>query len=164
MQDLDIMWLRNPFERLFKDVDFQIGCDYFNGNSSDTNNPANGGFFYVRSNNKTKDFFKLWIESKTIDPKLNEQDVFNKLKTHPFVFERNMTIRFLDTAYFVGFCQMTKEFDKVCTMHATCCISMVKKIADLKMVLDDWRRYMALNPDDRQNAHLSWSVPNICWK
>ncbi|XP_028772684.1 uncharacterized protein At4g15970-like [Neltuma alba] len=160
--DLDIMWLRDPFERFFKDVDFQIACDHFNGNSSDTNNWPNGGFLYVRSNPKTIDFYKLWIESRSIDPKLNEQDVLNKIKTHPFVSERNMTIRFLNTAYFGGFCEVSRDFNRVCTMHANCCVGMDNKIFDLKILLEDWRRYMALNPDEKQRSHPRWRVPNTC--
>ncbi|KAI9092491.1 hypothetical protein K1719_027619 [Acacia pycnantha] len=160
--DLDIMWLRDPFQRFFKDADFQIACDHFNGKPWDTNNWPNGGFLYVRSNPKTIDFYKLWIESRKINPKLNEQDVLNKIKKYPFVSQRNMTIRFLDTAYIGGFCQMTKYFDKVCTMHANCCVGMDNKISDLRTLLDDWKRYMALNPDDRSHSHLSWSVPNSC--
>ena len=162
MQDLDIMWLRDPFKWLLKDVDFQIACDWFNGNSKDTNNMPNGGFLYVRSNPKTIDFYKLWIASRAINPKMNEQDVFNKIKTHPFVSKRKMTIRFLDNAYIGGFCQMTRDFNKVCTMHANCCFGMDNKISDLKMLLDDWRRYMALTPDGRPNSHPSWSVPRSC--
>ncbi|KAK4280587.1 hypothetical protein QN277_012196 [Acacia crassicarpa] len=160
--DLDIMWLRDPFQRFFKDADFQIACDHFNGNPSDIKNWPNGGFLYVRSNPKTIDFYKLWLESRKINPKLNEQDVLNKIKKYPFVSRRNMTIRFLDTAYIGGFCQMTKYFDKVCTMHANCCVGMDNKITDLRMLLDDWKRYMALNPADRPNSHPSWSVPNSC--
>ncbi|XP_054790355.1 uncharacterized protein At4g15970-like isoform X2 [Prosopis cineraria] len=160
--DLDIMWLRDPFERFFKDVDFQIACDRFNGNSMDTTNEPNGGFLYVRSNHKTKDFYKLWIESRKIDPKLNEQDVLNKIKTHSFVSIRKMIIRFLDTTYFGGFCQASRDFNKVCTMHANCCVGLDNKIFDLKILLQDWRHYITLNPDQKLHSHPSWRVPNSC--
>ncbi|KAF7821976.1 nucleotide-diphospho-sugar transferase family protein [Senna tora] len=160
--DLDIMWFRDPFQQFYKNTDFQIACDMFNGNPSDTRNLPNGGFLYVRSNPRTIDFYKLWLNSRAVYPTLNEQDVLNKIKTHRFVSQSNMTIRFLDTAYFGGFCQASKDFNKVCTMHANCCVGIDNKINDLKILLEDWRKYMGLSQEEKQNSHPSWSVPQSC--
>ncbi|KFK31629.1 hypothetical protein AALP_AA6G137600 [Arabis alpina] len=42
--DADIMWLRDPFPRLYPDGDFQMACDRFFGDPYDSDNWVNGGF------------------------------------------------------------------------------------------------------------------------
>lgn len=51
--DTVIMWFKNPLSIFHSDADFQIACDFFRANPSDirTNLP-NGGFTYVKSNNR----------------------------------------------------------------------------------------------------------------
>ena len=41
-------------------------------------------------------------------------------------------MRFFDTLYFGGFCQPSKDFNQVCTMHANCCVGLDNKVNDLK--------------------------------
>ena len=156
------MWLRDPFPQFYKDVEIQIACDFFHGNPSDIKNRPNTGFKYVRSNPQTIEFYKLWFNSSKVYPKLNDQDIFNKIKIHPLVSQSNFTIRFLDTAYFGGFCSISKDFNKVCTMHANCCFGLNNKISDLRALLEDWKKYMDLNSDQKQQDHPTWSVPRDC--
>lgn len=162
MQDTDILWFRDPFKRFYDDADFQIACDFFNGNSYDMKNLPNGGFNYVKSNNKTIWFYKFWYNSRTVYPKMHDQDVLNKIKWHPFVANMNLNIRFVSTAYFGGFCQASKDFNEVCTMHANCCVGLDNKINDLKILLQDWKNYTAIPQDKRQNSNPSWTVPQSC--
>ncbi|KAF3593946.1 hypothetical protein DY000_02022974, partial [Brassica cretica] len=77
--DMDTVWLRDPFPRLIPDVDFQIACDRFNGNSSGTRNYADGGFKFVVANHRTIEFYKYWYVSRLRYPGNNEQDD-NKMK------------------------------------------------------------------------------------
>ncbi|KAI9087880.1 hypothetical protein K1719_030210 [Acacia pycnantha] len=91
--DTDIMWLRNPFGRFHKDADFQIACDYFRGNPKDRKNMPNGGFTYVKSNNRTIWFYKFWYNSRTLYPKLHDQDVLNRIKWNPFISSMKLQIR-----------------------------------------------------------------------
>ncbi|KAM0942170.1 putative nucleotide-diphospho-sugar transferase [Dioscorea sansibarensis] len=160
--DTDIMWFRNPLPYFHEDGDFQIACDHFVGNPKDLNNRPNGGFMYVKSNNKTISFFKYWFKSKERHPRVNEQDVFNLIKKNAFTRGLGMKMRFLDTVYFGGFCEPSKDFNKVCTMHANCCIGLRRKIHDLGLMLDDWRRYMLMSPNERRSRKMSWSVPKNC--
>ncbi|KAI4352033.1 hypothetical protein L6164_006322 [Bauhinia variegata] len=160
--DTDIMWFRDPFKQFFKDGDFQIACDFFNGNSYDLKNLPNGGFTYVKSNNRTIRFYKFWFKSRKDYPEKHDQDVLNLIKTHPFISQLKLKIRFLSTAYIGGFCQRSKDFNKVCTMHANCCVGLDNKVNDLKILLEDWRKYMALPANDKKNSHPSWSVPQSC--
>ncbi|XP_029128212.1 uncharacterized protein At4g15970 [Cajanus cajan] len=161
--DTDIMWFRNPFKQFHKDADFQIACDSFNGKSYDLNNRANGGFKYVKSNKRTIWFYKFWFNSRNAYPKSHDQDVFDKIKKHPFISNMKLKIRFLSTSYFGGFCQPSKDLNKVSTMHANCCVGLNNKVNNLIMLLKDWKKYMALSENEKKQSHLSWSVPQNCW-
>ncbi|KAJ7970198.1 Glycosyltransferase [Quillaja saponaria] len=160
--DADIVWLRDPFQFFYEEADFQIASDVFNGNSYDMKNLPNGGFTYVKSNNRTIEFYKFWNSSRISYPGMNEQEVLNKIKTHPFVSEIKLRLRFLDTAYFNGFCQKRRDLNKVCTVHANCCFGLGNKVDDLKLLLDDWRKYMSLPPEEKQNSLPSSNVPKNC--
>ncbi|XP_031103319.1 uncharacterized protein At4g15970-like [Ipomoea triloba] len=158
--DADIMWLRQPFSQLYPDADFQIGCDHYGKyESSDLNNYANGGFYYVKSNNRSIQFFKLWYKSKDAFPGKNEQDVVNVIKNDPFIKQIGLKIRFLNTAYFGGFCDPKQDLNLVCTMHANCCVGLGSKIRSLKMVIDDWKKYMGLASNEKTSKPRTWTVP-----
>ncbi|KAL5081289.1 hypothetical protein RYX36_009710 [Vicia faba] len=160
--DTDIMWLRDPFPQFYKEADFQIACDFFNGNSYDLHNYPNGGFTYVRSNPRTIWFYRFWYKSRVSYPTKHDQDVLNKIKMHPLITTKKLKIRFLSTGYFGGFCQSGKDFSKATTMHANCCVGLENKVEDLKIVLKDWKNYMGLNENVRKNSHPSWNVPKSC--
>ncbi|OWM62690.1 hypothetical protein CDL15_Pgr019984 [Punica granatum] len=153
--DTDIMWLRSPFPHFYSDADFQIACDYYRFSAADKRNSPNGGFTYVRSNNRTVEFYKFWYESRKSFPGQHDQDVLNKIKSHNFLHYIGLQMRFLDTAYIGGFCQLSRDLNRVCTMHANCCVGLDNKIHDLSALLDDWRKYMA-------SGTGGWSVPKAC--
>lgn len=159
--DTDIMWLRDPFPRFYADADFQIACDYFSGSPSNRNNAPNGGFTYVKSNNRTVEFYKFWHRSREQYPGKHDQDVLNEIKMDPFIDAIGLRMKFLDTAYFGGFCQLSRDLNLVCTMHANCCVGLDNKIHDLTILLDDWRKYMKSLPNVK-NQSPSWSVPQDC--
>lgn len=154
------MWFRDPFQHFFSGPDFQIACDYFRGNPNDINNLPNGGFVYAWSNNKTQKFYKFWYKSREIYPGKHDQDVLNQIKFDPFIHEIGLKIEFLDTSYFGGFCQPSKDLNRVCTMHANCCAGLDNKVHDLKIMLDDWRNYISLPQNDTRVS--SWTVPQLC--
>ncbi|KAB2633785.1 hypothetical protein D8674_030032 [Pyrus ussuriensis x Pyrus communis] len=160
--DTDIMWLRDPFPQFYSNADFQIACDFFNGDSYSVNNFPNGGFTYVKSNNRTIKFYKFWYFSRKAYPKKHDQDVLNKIKFDRFLTQIGLKMRFLDTLYFGGFCQASKDFNQVCTMHANCCVGLENKVNDLKILLQVWRRYMSLPPNTTATPQLSWTVPQNC--
>ncbi|KAH7847359.1 hypothetical protein Vadar_025227 [Vaccinium darrowii] len=159
--DTDIMWFRDPFPHFYSDADFQISCDFY-WNSWDMKNNPNGGFNYVKSSNHSINFYKFWYNSRTNYTNMHDQDVLNKIKYDPMLREIGITIKFLDTAYFGGFCQPSRDLNKVCTMHANCCIGLDRKIHDLKIMLEDWRKYLALPDDERASRPNSWTVPQNC--
>lgn len=162
VQDADIMWLRNPFPHFYSDTDFQISCDRYEGNPSDMKNAPNGGFNYVKSSTRTIKFYKFWYKSRERYPGNHDQDVLNNIKYDPFIKKIGLEIKFLDTAYFGGFCEPSKDLNLVCTMHANCCAGLDNKIHDLKILLDDWRNYLSLPETVRKAQPPSWSVPQSC--
>lgn len=161
-QGADVVWLRNPFPHFYPDADFQILSDRFIGSSRNLKNSANAGFKYVKSNKRTIELYKFWYESKKNHPGLNDQDVLNKIKFDPYIKNIGITIRFLDTAYFSGFCEVSKkDFNTVCTIISNCCFGVEAKVHDLRLVLLDWRKSMELLPRQKL-LQQSWSGPHKC--
>ncbi|PSS26831.1 Nucleotide-diphospho-sugar transferase protein [Actinidia chinensis var. chinensis] len=160
--DADIMWFRNPFPRFYLDADFQIACDHFVGNSYDLENKPNGGFNFVRSNNRTIEFYKFWYSSREVYPGYHDQDVLNIIKFDAFIIDLELKMRFLNTANFGGFCEPSKDLNRVCTMHANCCFGLGNKLHDLRVTLDDWKRYLSLPPSLKKSSISSWRVPQNC--
>ncbi|KNA08308.1 hypothetical protein SOVF_163760 [Spinacia oleracea] len=160
--DADIMWFRDPFPHFFPDADFQIACDHFSGDSFTVHNRPNGGFNYVKSNNRSIEFYKFWYSSQENYPGYHDQDVLNFIKHDPFIPEIGLEMRFLDTAYFGGLCEPSKDLNKVCTMHANCCFGINSKLHDLKIMLQDWRNFMSLPPSLKRSQVYSWRVPMNC--
>ncbi|XP_065004979.1 uncharacterized protein At1g28695-like [Musa acuminata AAA Group] len=139
--DMDIMWLRNPFSRLsLSGEDLQISCDYYNGRPYDDSNHINTGFFYVASNNKTIKLFDMWFESRKTLKRMHDQDVLEFLKSNGVFKRLGVSVRFLDTLYFSGFCQVTKNSKEVITVHANCCRSIKAKVHDLTETLEAWKK------------------------
>lgn len=160
--DADVMWFRNPFPRFYSDADFQIACDHYIGSSYDLRNYPNGGFNFVRSNNRSIKFYKFWYSARKIYLGYHDQDVLNHIKRHPYVFDLELRMRFLDTAYFGGFCEPSEDMNRVRTMHANCCVGLGNKLRDLRLVLDDWTRYLSLPPYFKRPPMSLWRAPRYC--
>lgn len=161
-QDADIMWFRDPFPRFYFDADFQIACDHFLGSSVDIQNQPNGGFNYVKSNNRSIEFYKFWYSSQETYPGYHDQDVLNFIKFDAFVQDLGLKMRFLDTVYFGGLCEPSKDLNLVCTMHANCCYGLDSKLHDLRIMLQDWKTFLALPPSLKRSSVMSWRVPQNC--
>lgn len=160
--DADIMWFRDPFPQFYLDADFQIACDHFIGSSDDVQNRPNGGFNYVKSNNRSIEFYKFWYSSHETYSEYHDQDVLNIIKFHPFIMDIGLKMKFLDTAYFGGLCEPSKDLNLVCTMHANCCFGLDNKLHDLRIMLQDWKQYMSLPASLKGLSILSWTVPQNC--
>ncbi|GLT91156.1 hypothetical protein SLE2022_090580 [Rubroshorea leprosula] len=160
--DADIMWFRDPFPRFYLDADFQIACDSFRGNPDDMRNKPNGGFNYVKSNNRSIEFYKFWYSARKTYPGYHDQDVLNFIKFHPFISKIGIRIKFLDTAFFGGLCEASKDLNLVCTMHANCCLGLDNKLNDLRLMLQDWRAFISLPLDLKNESVISWRAPQKC--
>ncbi|XP_057445184.1 uncharacterized protein At4g15970-like isoform X2 [Lotus japonicus] len=160
--DVDIMWFRDPFPRFHADADFQIACDHFTGNFDDVENRPNGGFNFVKSNNRSIEFYKFWYSSQETYPGYHDQDVLNFIKVDPFIADIGLKMKFLDTASFGGICEPSRDLNQVCTMHANCCYGIDSKLHDLRIMLQDWRHYLTLPPSLKRMSVISWRVPQKC--
>ncbi|KAK4567419.1 hypothetical protein RGQ29_003272 [Quercus rubra] len=160
--DADVMWFRDPFQRFHSNADFQIACDRYLGNPDDVNNLPNGGFTYVISNNRTIPFYKFWYKSREYYKGMHDQDVLNEIKSDPFIKKIGIRMKFLDTAYFGGFCEPSKDLNLVCTMHANCCVGQPNKVHDLKILLEDWIKFTSLPATTKASSPSSWRVPDYC--
>ncbi|XP_072973718.1 uncharacterized protein At4g15970-like [Typha angustifolia] len=159
--DVDIMWLRDPLRRIAITSDIAISSDFFFGDEDSMRNFPNGGFLYAKSSNKTIEFYKNWQLARERFPGKHEQHIFNQIKGE-FSARFQVRIQFLDTAYCTGFCQLSKDLNKVTTIHANCCVGLGAKLHDLKNVLEDWKAYKAGTPEERISGKYQWRVPGIC--
>nr|CAD1844979.1 unnamed protein product [Ananas comosus var. bracteatus] len=159
--DMDVLWLRNPFSELNREEDMQMSIDMFNGNPYDDFNGINTGFFFVASSNKTIALFDEWYASRNNSKGVKEQDVLNHMKSKGAFRRLGMKVRYLDTAYFSGFCQDSRDFKKVTTVHANCCRTVKAKISDLSSVLRVWKKFV------NGTLNVNWPVHSAChssWK
>ncbi|KAF7826460.1 Nucleotide-diphospho-sugar transferase [Senna tora] len=168
--DTDVMWLRNPFTRLSKNEseDLQISTDVYLDDPWSEKNLINTGFYYVQSNNKTVSLFETWYNKRHNSTGQKEQDVLLSLIGHGIFGRLGLRVRFLDTLYFSGFCQDSKDLKVVTTVHANCCRSIAAKLVDLKAVLRDWKRYKKIASYKRlENTNLTtnfqWTKHSRCW-
>ncbi|KAL6638677.1 hypothetical protein ACP70R_023788 [Stipagrostis hirtigluma subsp. patula] len=159
--DVDVMWFRDPFRHIAMAADIAISSDVFIGDPYSLGNFPNGGFLFVRSSEKTIEFYRAWQQGRWRFFGKHEQDVFNLIK-HEMVAKLDVTIQFLDTTYISGFCQLSKDLNKICTLHANCCVGLVPKLRDLRGVLDVWGNYTAGTPDERRAGKFQWKLPGIC--
>lgn len=157
--DTDVLWLRDPFPHLNLDQvpDLQISTDRFNGNHTSERNPVNTGFYMIRSNNRTIALFETWYSQKDSSAELKDQDVLQNLIREGIAKKLGLKVRFLDTVYFSGFCQKSRDVTAVSTVHANCCRHIAAKLADLTAVVHDWRRYKT-----NETSTFSWSDHVAC--
>lgn len=105
--DADILWFRDPFPNFAADSDFQIACDKYMGGPFDvSNNAPNGGFLYVRSNHRTMALYRYWYAARLRVPGKHDQDVLSVVMKEKDFARLGVRIRFLETLYFSGFCQV----------------------------------------------------------
>ncbi|XP_037444510.1 uncharacterized protein At4g15970-like isoform X1 [Triticum dicoccoides] len=159
--DVDVMWFRDPFKHISMGADIAISSDVFMGDPYSLGNFPNGGFLFVRSCNKTIEFYRHWQAGRYRFFGKHEQDVFNLIK-HDMTDRLGVAIQFLDTTYISGFCQLSRDLNKICTLHANCCVGLGAKLHDLRNVLDVWRNYTAAPVPDKRAGKFQWKVPGIC--
>ncbi|XP_022155749.1 uncharacterized protein At1g28695-like [Momordica charantia] len=170
--DTDVMWLRNPFLKLSpnRTEDLQISTDGFSGNPWGEENLINTGFYFVRSNNKTVALFQSWYDLKENSTGKKEQDVLLELIHGGIIGKLGLRVRFLDTLYFSGFCEDSQDLRQVVTVHANCCRSIVAKVADLRTVLVEWKKFIKLSEYkglENATTTFQWSPHWSCinsWK
>ncbi|PAN36351.1 hypothetical protein PAHAL_6G276200 [Panicum hallii] len=160
--DIDILWFRNPMRHIAITSDIAIASDYFNGDPDSLLNLPNGGFLYVRSKNRTVEFYRRWRAARRQFPAgTNEQHILAQVQA-PLTGQLGVRMQFLDTANCGGFCQLSGDLRRVSTMHANCCTGLPNKVQDLQSVLRDWRNYTLAPQELRRRGGFGWTKPGRC--
>ncbi|CAI9102062.1 OLC1v1000255C1 [Oldenlandia corymbosa var. corymbosa] len=170
--DMDIIWLRDPFPILLgpegvmlnETDDLQISTDRFNNDPRSIDNAINTGFYHIRSNNKTITLLETWYDRRRISNTTKEQDALRRLIWEGIIRRLGLKVRFLDTLYFSGFCQNSRDVKSVVTVHSNCCWSIGAKVSDLAIVLRDWRMSMKFRDPAANSSEFQWSPHDFCRK
>lgn len=112
----------------------------------------------IKSNTKTIALLDAWYAGKDNATGWKEQDVLIKLMKDGMFKQLGLSVRFLDTLYFSGFCDDSKDVNVVATVHANCCRSISAKLADLTALLHHWTRIKNAPP-----ATPGWTQHMNCW-
>ncbi|GJM92049.1 hypothetical protein PR202_ga08476 [Eleusine coracana subsp. coracana] len=124
-------------------------------------NIVNTGFYYMKSTARSIKAIKYWQEARTRFPPSIDQVVFNNIK-HELVTELGAKILPLKTEFVSGFCDFYENgLDKVCTIHANCCLGLENKVHDLKNIAADWKNYTSLTPEKRKKWSVRLTAPNM---
>ncbi|XBI21220.1 hypothetical protein VPH35_062363 [Triticum aestivum] len=147
--DVDVMWLRNPFRHINLYADMAMASTAI-------------GFYYISSVNRTVKMLNCWLAARSRFLSAHDQGVLNEIKAELAAGDLQIKFVFLDTVIFGGFCQFHGEMDKVCTMHAICCIGLENKVHDLRNLAADWKNYTSLAPTEKRSGRPRWTSPNRC--
>ncbi|XP_047053418.1 uncharacterized protein At1g28695-like [Lolium rigidum] len=159
--DVDIMWFRNPFERMSVAAHMVTSSDFYFGDPYSPINAPNTGFLYVKSSNRTVGIFEAWRGARASFPGKHEQQVLNEIK-FDLIEKRGLRLQFLDTVHNAGFCNNTRDFNTLYTMHANCCVGLGAKLHDLGNLMKEWRAYRGMDDEQRRRGPVRWKVPGIC--
>ncbi|XP_057983551.1 uncharacterized protein At4g15970-like [Malania oleifera] len=155
--DLDVMWLRTPIPHFDAGRELSMASDVYTGHPLSSRNRANGGLFYVRSNEISIQFFTYWdLAAGILHPHHNDISVFEMIKGDRSSKIIEARIQYVDAAYFISLCLPNANFSMVHTVHGGCCGSTEEKVHDLRLVLDDWRNFTA------HGSLSSWRAPSKC--
>jgi hypothetical protein len=89
----------------------------------------------VASWNKTIEFYKFWHGSRERFPGRHEIGTF---------------------------CQLSHDPNKICTLHANCCLGLGNKLHDLSGAFDYWKNFTTKSADERGRGNFHRTVPQKC--
>ena len=150
------MWLKNPFQHVDPLLELTIACEVYTGDPRSESNKADGSFFFAKSDDIAVELFRYWELAMVLYPNNDAKSVLEMMIKEDEVvqFTLQPRIKYLDTAYFSGFCQPNINMREAYTMHANCCEDLESKVHDLRLVLDEWRNYFMTNS----------SIPGSSWR
>ena len=84
------------------------------------------------------------------------------MTTSNIAHKNDVHAKYMDTGYFGGFCEPSKNMSKVYTMQSTCCDK--SKVHDLRLVLDDWINFTAQTSTNAnmEPSSFTWRAPKKC--
>ncbi|KAL5797177.1 hypothetical protein ACOSQ2_001997 [Xanthoceras sorbifolium] len=162
--DADVMWLRNPFLQINPSKELTIACD-FNSALPSMSNKVDEGFFYMKSNAVTMEYFKYWDMARFLYPHYQNQSLCEATVSEDTILGIiELRVEYLDVARFGGFCQQVNNMEEICTMRSNCCENIENKVHDLKLLLDDWRNFTSPSPErtSLKGSFFTWRAPEKC--
>ncbi|EES01970.1 uncharacterized protein At4g15970 [Sorghum bicolor] len=161
--DCDMVWFRNPFRHFPVYADMSCSSDDFKPSRAPLDNPLNTGLYYMKTTNRTIEMMKYWRAARERFPGQHDQAVFVNIR-HELVGKLQVRIEPLDTVYYGGICEYHDDPEKVCTIHADCCVGLDTKVHDLMAFAADWKNYTSLTPEARQKGKgaFKWTYPTRC--
>ncbi|KAJ1286851.1 hypothetical protein BS78_03G383800 [Paspalum vaginatum] len=159
--DTDILWLRNPFRHISVYADMSCSLDNSRDKPVLLDNEINCGFYYMKSTRRSVEVVRRWVAGRARFPGENEQVVLSKMKRE-LMGEVGARIEALGDVS--GFCDFQRHLDRVCTVHANCCMGLENKVRDLSNVAADWKNYTSLTPEQRDKGGVKVTPPRSCWK
>nr|TKW18522.1 hypothetical protein SEVIR_5G436400v2 [Setaria viridis] len=121
--DADMVWFRNPFRRIAIYADMSCSSDHFRPSRAPLDQPLNTGLYYMKSTNRSVEMVKYWQAARERFPGRHDQWVFVMIKRE-LVSKLQVKVEPLETVYFGGFCEYHDDPEKVCTIHADCCVGL----------------------------------------
>ncbi|XP_040932058.1 uncharacterized protein At1g28695 [Gossypium hirsutum] len=147
----DVMWLRNPLSKLVPDIELSIACELYLMDAETYGISGGGGFFHLKTNERTYQFMKNLNLKRVLYPDSEHQSLCKVSGNNGFID----LIR-IKVSYF--------SENQIYTIQANCCEDIDSKIHDLKLVLDDWRKFKELSANNASSKRspLSWRAPQKC--
>ncbi|XP_031252258.1 uncharacterized protein At4g15970-like [Pistacia vera] len=163
-QDADVMWFRNPATYIVDMKELEIVCNFYSVDPPSIASEVDGGFFYLKSNEISLDYFKNWELKRVLYPNSQNQSLCEATVTDPFFEMIGFRVKYLEESHFNGFCQQRRNMSEIVTVHANCCDSIQSKVHDLKLLHEDWRHFTALSSGKTslRGSSVTWRVPSKC--
>lgn len=162
LQEADVMWLRSPFEDMHSAHEITIPCNFDSSDAQGGSLRSDSGLFYMKSNDFSVEIFRYWKVEGVLYPNSYVETLCSEVLINQEIFEMlGGRIRFLNTDYYGGFCQPSNNVSEVYTIHGNCCDNIESKVYDLRLVLDDWRKFNALSSNDSLGL-FPWRAPSKC--
>ena len=154
------MWLRNPVGHFDPKKEITILCDF---NAQSGTNKPDKGLFHLKSNAISIEFLKFLNFERVIYPK-NLDKSLCEMTTRNIADIQGVGTKYLDKAYFGGFCEPSEDMSEIYTMHSTCCDSIKSKVHDLRLFLDDWINFTIQISANASmgSSSFSWRAPKKC--
>ncbi|CAI7774575.1 unnamed protein product [Closterium sp. NIES-53] len=127
---------QNPLPHMLPvSSDMLIACDRWSEDPKEA--AANGGFYMARSNDRVLRFFDYWLNAHTRFPGIHDQDAFMRVRPEADPYTRDtlrLSVHYLPTDLFGGFCEIGQRLGRLVTVHANCCFGLEEKMRVLQQV------------------------------
>ncbi|KAM7268223.1 hypothetical protein ACFE04_010389 [Oxalis oulophora] len=154
----DVMWLRNPIIGGNPLSEITIACDFSSQYPENTSDHMDGELIFIKSETRLIELLKLLKVTKYMYPGTHNAPLCKILQDNNFF---SLDIDFFNKTIVRDFCQPSWDISIVNTIHASCCDNTKSKVHDMKLVLDDWKRFNTLQ--SAQNITFnSWQASNKC--